>query len=350
MQLFGAVVLHAGQIEVLQNVQNLHDDGAAGRRGRRGDDLIAPVGALDGLQHLYLVVGHVLHGEQAAVLVHRVHDGLGHLALVEAVPAFGDDLLHQLGVFRILKDLAHLVGHLHAVDVLQEQIPRFGIQQHGVVAVHHVAVQGGGYGEPRPGQVGHRTQHLFPAHGAVVFQGVQHAGYLAGNARGLAAQGLLAADHRGIAVGVGVGLPHLRRGRRGGALPEIDEHGLPRAGQAQRHKAAAAHAGGVGLGKAQGKAHGYRRVDGVAPRLQNLNANLGGFVFSGSHHRLGSSGATAGAQDHAVLIPQLEVVQGGIALLGVARQWAQGHEQNQDKCQQGFVESLHDLQSLLLRR
>ena len=61
MDVFGAVVAHGLQVEVLQKVQSLLEHRALGP-GVMSEDLVALEGRGDRLSELALVVGQVFHG------------------------------------------------------------------------------------------------------------------------------------------------------------------------------------------------------------------------------------------------------------------------------------------------
>ena len=76
---------------------------------------------------------------------------------------------------------------------------------------------------------------------------------------------------------------HVARGRQRRALAEIDKRGAA-VRQPDQHEAAAAEVARERMGHRQRQSHRYRRVNGVAAVLQNLQPGFGGVPFARNHH------------------------------------------------------------------
>ena len=305
MDVVGRVDLGVGHIEVLQDVQDLNQMGAAGGcRGQRIDGVVT-VGGADRLTNLDLVVGQVFHGQHAALGLHRVHHGLGHVAGVERVTAAVRDGLQSSGQIGVGQGVAHFVGH----TIVQVQVANFAHGSQTGVLAFQLLLEGSGHEIAVVGQVNGGLEDLLTGHGvgAVVLQQVLHAGNLAGGRNGQAADAAHGAQLLAVLLELlhlaGLVQPNLGVGRSGSDLAEVDDLHLFGLGVVDGHEAAAAQAGEVGLNHTQGVGHSRRCIEGVAALLQDLQASLAGVPAAGCH----STGLTGGVTVVLLLLKVLVV-------------------------------------------
>ena len=235
VEVLRAFRVHAAHIEVFQNVQDLQNDAAAGGGQIGRIYVITSVGAVHRLAHVNFVVRHVLHGQAAALGLHRVHDFLGNVAGVEGAFALGGNGAQGGRQVRVLDGVARLIGEAVLVQI---QLLGGGEADDGAVSVLDVPAGDVRDGEALLGQLNSRGHHVLPAHGAVVVQGIEHTLHLAGHRHGLAADLVFIPGHLAVLVHG----PHIQAGRCGGFIPEVQELDLAGFGKAHHHKAAAANA------------------------------------------------------------------------------------------------------------
>jgi len=97
---------------------------------------------------------------------------------------------------------------------------------------------------------------------------VREAGHRAGHADGVVRVERLAVDHLAAGVQEHVAVRSSRR-----RFAEVQRDALPGFRLVHHHEAATAEIAGVGQGHGQCKADGHGCIDGIAARLQHLDAN-----------------------------------------------------------------------------
>jgi len=93
----------------------------AGRRWRSADDVVAAIGAANGLAFFHFVSGQVFGGDQASAFVDGRGQLAGHGAVIELIGILGD-AFQGAGEFGLLEQFARLV----VVSVAQKNAFGFG--------------------------------------------------------------------------------------------------------------------------------------------------------------------------------------------------------------------------------
>jgi hypothetical protein len=256
-----------------EDVEDLDEDEAAGGWRRRGDDLVTAIVSYNGGAVFDFVSGEVGGGDEAAVGLLEGGDLLRHFSLVEVVGVGGDagEGGGQLG-------LAEGVAFFVEVAVTLEDAGGGGELGEGFV----VEIIGFRSGEDEAvGGEGDGGGHvLLEGELAEVLLRVDEAGYGAGDAAGLVADGGEVGDD--VFFGVEI---HVGGGGGGGLLAVVEEVSLAVA-CADEHESSAADVASLGMDDGEGEAYGYGGVDGVASLLEDGEASVGGVVVDGDDHRV----------------------------------------------------------------
>ena len=259
----------------LQHVEQLHQQHAAGRWRRHGNDLEAPVGAAHGVAPLGPVSLQVLVANEAVAALHLGDEQIRRSAGVEAVAAL---VAHALQRRRQVRLPEHVAGGVGAAVGLGELGLAGGVAFEPLPVPGELARQVLGERETVLRQPDRRRERLLPRQRAVPRQHREQAVHRARHAdrqvRGRGAPG----HHVAVRVQV-----HVAAGPSGRDFAVI-VHGDAPVGQAQHHEAAAAEVAGGGMRHRQGEAHGNRRVHGVAAAFQDVQADLGGQRRARRHH------------------------------------------------------------------
>ena len=96
------------ELEALQDIEHFHQADPAAARGRRGEDVIAAIGAVDRLAHTRLIGGQVLLGDQPAAGLHLRHDQISDRPAVESIRPVSADLLKRPRQFRLHQAITRL--------------------------------------------------------------------------------------------------------------------------------------------------------------------------------------------------------------------------------------------------
>ena len=249
----------------LHRLQDFAHRGAARARRRRGDDRVAAVGAIHRRVPIDRVAGEVLHREQSAAGLARLHHLLGDRAAVERLGALAGDRLQRLGEVGLHQPLARL-PRLPMVEEDRRDIRFVREILHAIVHDLHVA---GREDESLFGKRDGRGDHLFQGHRAIFGQRFVQAHHRARNAYAQPRSGRATGHHIAVLV-----LKQRRGGLQRRLLAEIKEQVLAR-GEVHDHEAATADIAAARIDHGLGITHRDRGIDGVAAFLQDLNADIG---------------------------------------------------------------------------
>ena len=262
-------------IEVFQNIEDLHDVNAPGRRRRHGEDLVAAIGAANRLALHRLIFRQIRFGDQPAVLLHLIRNLIGNRPLIEGIrTVFGNQfetfcevLLHQL--IALLQRLAVFPEDSLAVLMIGNNFAAVGFEvvRQRVVDDEAVARQPDG-----------RLHHFIQRQRAVFFQrqreprnGARRAG---GKVRG---QGFFT-----VRVALIVE-EHIAGGLVRRHLTEVDGCGFT-VFRAQHHKPAAAQVPRLWMRHRQRISHRDRRIHRVTALFKNIDAHLRCQRVNRGHH------------------------------------------------------------------
>ena len=220
-------------------------------------DAIAVVVDADRFLPLGLVVGQVVHGEQAVHLLAGLHDSLGDFASIEGVRALLSDQPQGAGEVGPQEACSRRVRRSRAVE---DGLRRLGeATQVSGGLVHDLAVDVGD-GKPVLGVAYGLPEQALAVHGAVGLVEGEPACEVAGDQRG---EDALFERFLGEAVGRG-GLRHPPR--------EVERSHPSFGGDVGEGEADASDARHVGLDDVQGRRDGDHGVEGVAALGHDLDA------------------------------------------------------------------------------
>ena len=267
---------HLLEVEAFEDVEHLDHRHAATARRRHGVDIVAPVGAVDGLLFVGLVGGQIFFGDHAAMLAHKRGQQAGCLAFVEAVVAVVTDALERCGQVRLFPGLARRVGD---PSVFQKGLPGRGIERIVGLADHaEKSLHGPGGREPLLRQFDGRFEEIGPWQLTQPLMRQVEARHGAGHSY----------RERPFVVRVVLNLTvwaevHRGRGRQRCFLAEV-ERGDGAVGAVVDEKAAPADVARRRQRHGQREGRRHRCIDGVTTFLQNRVAGLRAEVVAADGH------------------------------------------------------------------
>ena len=98
----GGAVAEFREVEAFEDIENFDERDSAGRWRRSADDVVAAIGAANGLAFFDFVGSEVGGGDQASAFVDGRGQFAGHGAVVELVGIFGD-AFQGVGEFGLLE-------------------------------------------------------------------------------------------------------------------------------------------------------------------------------------------------------------------------------------------------------
>jgi len=273
----GAAGAVLGQGIPLEQVEDLHDVGAAGTGRRHGDDLVTPVVAAHRLALDDPVAGQIVSRDQPAVTPHLGGDAPAGLAPVEGRRPLVGDPFQGPGQIPLHQPLAGPQGPAAAEEHRPGRRPGTQALPLGLEHARQIVADD----EALPGQADGRRQQRAQGQGSPAVAGMEQAGDTAGYAhRQVGVEGT--ARHH-LAGGIQV---HVAAGTTRRHLTEIEGHLAARGRLVHQHEAAAAQVAGTGIDHGQGKADGHRRIHRIAALLQDVHAHPAGQPMIGCHHAL----------------------------------------------------------------
>src|ERR1700686_3828224 len=194
----GGTIARFREIETFEDVQDFDQRDSSGRWRRGADDVVAAMGAADGLRFFDLVGGEVFGGDQASILMDGRGKFAGHGAVVKIVGVLGD-------AFQCVREFGLLENFAGLIEVSVAQKNAFGFGKLGEVLISfQVLSVFVGESEAVARKPDRGSDYFFQRKLAVLFLGVYQAGYRTGNADGFVSDdaGLIAGFGEDIALGV----------------------------------------------------------------------------------------------------------------------------------------------------
>src|SRR5258708_6880950 len=276
----GGAVAQFREVEAFKDIEDFDERHSAGRRRRNADDVIATIGAANGLTFFDFVGGEIGGSYQASALVDGRSQFAGHGAVVKVVRLSGN-AFQGAREFRLLEYFAGLV----VVAVAQENT--FGLGKlREVLIFFQILRVFVCEGEAIAGEFDGGSDYFVQRQLAVFFLRVDQAGHGAGDADGFVSDdaGIFAGFRDDIALGVEI---HVFSGRRRRFFAEVDEVNLA-VGLAQKKESPSSEISSLRMDDSERKASGDGGIDGVATGAKHLNARAGSQLVDARDHSVRS--------------------------------------------------------------